>query len=244
MIRSIFLFALLFAFAFAASSDAAHFKKAVPFGSSMSKRNLGGEFKDWYLSKFTKNYFCTDTGRLIPVDPESGHMLLRGLRKRAAGGFWDDLFQHDHKTEKGLCHDRKFHPLHLNYFVLRETDANETSLHFRDIAATWVLLPGWTQPIPVTQMKAQYPWLNIDNKGQVHLKEDYREWLESVGAARANAGNNPMTTGSGVPGPGGAVAPDGGVGFVPPSALNVGEAAGFGAGNLGNGMQTGTAAHV
>lgn len=67
-----------------------------------AKRNLGGPLKDWYLMKMTKNYFCTDTGRVIPVDPETGHMLLKGLRKR---GSIDDFFHTSHATEHGICKD-------------------------------------------------------------------------------------------------------------------------------------------
>lgn len=74
-------------------------KRPVPLG----KRNVGGKLKDWYLSKFTRNYFCTDTGRLVPVDPETGHMLLKGLRKR---DFIDNFFHHSHSTEHGVCKHR------------------------------------------------------------------------------------------------------------------------------------------
>lgn len=61
--------------------------------------------KDWYLAGVTKNYMCTDTGRLVPVDPQTGHMLLKGLRKRDS--WFDDLVGHSHDTEQGLCRNRK-----------------------------------------------------------------------------------------------------------------------------------------
>lgn len=73
-------------------------------GLPFTRRNLGGPLKDWYLMKMTKNYFCTDTGRVIPVDPETGHMLLKGLRKRSS---IDDFFHTSHATEHGICKDGK-----------------------------------------------------------------------------------------------------------------------------------------
>lgn len=73
-------------------------------GSRLARRNLGGPLKDWYLMKMTKNYFCTDTGRVIPVDPETGHMLLKGLRRRSS---IDDFFHTSHATEHGICKDGK-----------------------------------------------------------------------------------------------------------------------------------------
>ena len=104
-IKSCFLFPLLAVILLASSSHASEQKRAVPFNSALNKRNVGGQLKDWYLSKFTHNYFCTDTGRLVPVDPETGHMLLRGLRKRE--NFIDTWLGHTHATEKGLCRNRK-----------------------------------------------------------------------------------------------------------------------------------------
>ncbi len=88
------------------------------------------------------------------------------------------------------------------------------------MTATWVLPQGWTQPIPVTQFNAQYPWMEVDEYGQIHLKADYREWLEQQGAAKDLAMNNPVNSGLGVPHPDGAQVPDGGVGWIPPTALN------------------------
>lgn len=73
--------------------------------SQFVRRNLGGPLKDWYLMKMTKNYFCTDTGRVIPVDPETGHMLLKGLRRRSG---IDDFFHTSHETEHGICKDGTF----------------------------------------------------------------------------------------------------------------------------------------
>ncbi len=76
--RSLFLFPLLLILIVTTICDATHHKRAVPFTSnSLHKRNLGGEFKDWYLQKFTKNYMCLDSRRVVPVDPETGHMLLK-----------------------------------------------------------------------------------------------------------------------------------------------------------------------
>lgn len=103
--RSLFLFPLLLILIVTTICDATHHKRAVPFTSnSLHKRNLGGEFKDWYLQKFTKNYMCLDSRRVVPVDPETGHMLLKGLRKR---DFLDDLLGHSKKSEKGGCRNRK-----------------------------------------------------------------------------------------------------------------------------------------
>ena len=96
----------------------------------------------------------------------------------------------------------------------------------------------------MTQLLAQYPWLQVDKRGQVHLDPEYREWLEQQGAAKQSGAMNPAYGGAGVLSPNGAVAPDGGVGFVPPSALNVGAGTSLGVGGLGNGLQAGTAAHV
>ncbi|SPO27373.1 uncharacterized protein UTRI_10490 [Ustilago trichophora] len=221
-IGSCHLFVLLILLLSFSGSHATQHKRAVPFTSaSLHKRNLGGQFKDWYLSKMTKNYFCTDTGRLVPVDPETGHMLLKGLRKR---DFLDTLLGHTHETEKGLCRH-----------------------------ASWILLENWSQPIPVTQFLAQYPWMYVDERGQARLKPDYLEWLEQQAAARAA---NPAAAAA----PGGQMrtAPDGtytggqvqdgGVGYVPPSYLNtgagMGTTSGLGQTGFGNGITAGTAAHV
>ncbi|PWY97642.1 hypothetical protein BCV70DRAFT_150592, partial [Testicularia cyperi] len=116
------------------------------------KRNWGGPFKDWYLMKVTHNYFCTDTGRVIPVDPATGHMLLQGLRKR----MFDEFFGLTHDTEKGVCKN-----------------------------PTWVLPLNWTQPIPITQFEAQYPWMTVDDHGQMHFKADFLAWLQQKNAAAA-----------------------------------------------------------
>lgn len=84
---------------------ASRHKRAAPFSSTaFEKRNIGGQLKDWYLMQMTNNYFCTDTHRVVPVDPETGHMLLKGLRKR---GWFDDLVGHSHKTELGKCKNGK-----------------------------------------------------------------------------------------------------------------------------------------
>lgn len=90
----------------AAAEPSSQPKKGVAFTSDLTKRNLGGQFKDWYLSKFTHNYFCTDRGRLVPVDPGTGHMLLKGLRKRS--NWIDDFFGLSHDTEHGLCKNRRY----------------------------------------------------------------------------------------------------------------------------------------
>lgn len=90
--------------------------------------------------------------------------------------------------------------------------------------------------------------MEVDEFGQIHLKADYREWLEQQGAAKDLAMNNPLNGGAGVPHPNEAQVPDGGVGWVPPTALNtgvgMGGTSGLGITNLGNGVQAGTAAHI
>ncbi len=102
---SCILVALLLALSLVESSLALHQRGALPFGDkAMDKRNLGGELKDLYLGHFTHNYFCTDTGRLVPVDPATGQMLQKNLRKR---NFIDNMLGHTHATEKGLCRNRK-----------------------------------------------------------------------------------------------------------------------------------------
>lgn len=99
------LVALILALSLVDSSLALQQRRALPFGDkAMDKRNLGGELKDLYLSHFTHNYFCTDTGRLVPVDPATGQMLQKNLRKR---NFIDNALGHTHATEKGLCRNRK-----------------------------------------------------------------------------------------------------------------------------------------
>ncbi|SPC67585.1 uncharacterized protein UHOD_03606 [Ustilago sp. UG-2017b] len=214
-----FLFILLLALALLSGNNAAESKKAVPFG----KRNIGGHFKDWYLSKMTKNYFCTVNGRLVPVDPRTGHMLLKNLRKRGIFDAFDEPLGHSAKTETGSCRN-----------------------------PTWVLPQGWTQPIPVTQFLAQYPWMDVDERGQMQLKPDYRAWLEQQGELRqqqaAQGGGQAVEAGGATGAAAGGVVQDGGVGYVPPSFLNVGTgmatSSGLGGNNFGNGVAAGSAAHV
>lgn len=104
--KACILILLLSASLLIAECRAVQHKKAVPLNSNIvKKRNIGGKLKDWYLAGMTKNYMCTDTGRRIPVDSETGHMLLKGLRKR--DNWLDDLLGHSHATEKGLCRNRK-----------------------------------------------------------------------------------------------------------------------------------------
>lgn len=103
--QSYILFSLLATIFWTIGCDALQQKRPIAFGSSVEKRNLGGKLKDWYLAGVTKNYMCTDTGRLVPVDPQTGHMLLKGLRKRDS--WFDDLVGHSHDTEQGLCRNRK-----------------------------------------------------------------------------------------------------------------------------------------
>ncbi|SJX62577.1 uncharacterized protein SRS1_10759 [Sporisorium reilianum f. sp. reilianum] len=191
-------------------------KRALPLGSNaVKKRNLGGQIKDWYLAQETHNYFCTDTGRLVPVDPDTGHMLLKGLRKR---GWIDDMLGHSHQTEHGLCKN-----------------------------PSWVLPPQWTQPIPVTQFLAQYPWMTVDERGQIRLRDDFRAWIDQRAAANAA---NPAAAAGGAGGAGGGqgAVPDGGAGYIPPSAMQVapgtGTTSGFGTAAFGNGVAAGAAAHV
>lgn len=113
--------------------------------------------------------------------------------------------------------------------------------------ATWVLPQGWTQPIPVTQFLAQYPWMTVDDRGQIRLRDDFRAWVDQQAAARAanpaQAGQA-MAASSGAPG----AVPDGGAGYVPPSAMQVapgtGTTSGFGSNAFGNGVTAGNAAHV
>lgn len=112
--------------------------------------------------------------------------------------------------------------------------------------ATWVLPPGWTQPIPVTQFNAQYPWVTVDDRGQIRLKDYFKSWLEQRGAAAGASGSG--RGGGAAGGVGAETVPDGGAGYVPPSAMNVapdtGASSGFGANTFGNGVAAGTAAHV
>ena len=104
-IRSGLLLAFLAICALIIEGHAQQDKKPIAFdSSSIKKRNIGGHLKDWYLSKMTRNYFCTDTGRFVPVDPATGHMLLKGLRKR---NWIDDMVGLSHETETGLCRNRK-----------------------------------------------------------------------------------------------------------------------------------------
>lgn len=118
--------------------------------------------------------------------------------------------------------------------------------------ASWVLPPGWTQPIPVTQFVAQYPWMQVDDRGQIRLKDDYKAWLDQQGAAQAAGLTSPAAVGgqaSAAPGGSNAmVVPDGGVGYVPSSYLNVapgmGTTSGLGQNAFGNGVSAGAAAHV
>ncbi|KAJ9480285.1 hypothetical protein PHBOTO_003526 [Pseudozyma hubeiensis] len=192
-------------------------KKAIAFDSnSMQKRNLGGKLKDWYLINHTKNYMCTDTGRLVPVNPHSGHMLLKGLRRR--DNWFDDLVGHSHATERGICRN-----------------------------PTWVLPPGWTQPIPVTQFNAQYPWMTVDDRGQIRLRDDFRSWLEQRQAAGAQMTGSAAGGGAGG-GVGAGAVPDGGAGYIPPSAMTfapgTGTASGLGQNSFGNGVTAGSAAHI
>ncbi|GAC94509.1 hypothetical protein PHSY_002081 [Pseudozyma hubeiensis SY62] len=192
-------------------------KKVIAFDSSpVQKRNLGGKLKDWYLINHTKNYFCTDTGRLVPVDPHTGHMLLKGLRRR--DNWFDDLVGHSHATERGICRN-----------------------------PTWVLPQGWTQPIPVTQFNAQYPWMTVDDRGQIRLRDDFRSWLEQRQAAGAQM-TAPAAGGGAGGGAGAGALPDGGAGYIPPSAMTfapgTGTASGLGQNSFGNGVTAGSAAHI
>ncbi|EST04795.1 hypothetical protein PSEUBRA_006094 [Kalmanozyma brasiliensis GHG001] len=210
--KTCILFLLLSAAVFVADCHALTSKRSVPLNSrAAKKRNIGGQLKDWYLSGMTKNYMCTDTGRLVPVDPETGHMLLKGLRKRS--NWFDDLLGHSHATEKGLCRN-----------------------------PTWVLPPGWTQPIPVKQFNAQYPWDTVDDRGQIRLKDDFRSWLEERAAAGAAMGSSQAQGGAG------GAAPNGGSGSLPASEMKVasgtGTGSGFGETTFGNGVAAGAAAHV
>lgn len=54
------------------------------------------------------------------------------------------------------------------------------------ITATWVLPYNWNQPIPRAQFEAQYPWMYVDEAGQMRFKPDYLEWLKQQGALRAS----------------------------------------------------------
>lgn len=149
--------------------------------------------------------------------------------------------------------------LHLAFFVVLSLTLNELGL-LTSAIATWVLPQGWTQPIPVTQFLAQYPWMEVDERGQMHLKPDYKAWLEqqaelrqaqqqrgAAGAGGQAAGAGAGASAGGTPANGGMIQ-DGGVGYLPPSALNVGAgmgtSSGLGTNNFGNGVASGIAAHV
>lgn len=113
--------------------------------------------------------------------------------------------------------------------------------------ATWVLPQGWTQPIPVTQFLAQYPWMTVDERGQIRLRDDFRAWVDQQAAARA-ANPAQAATGGGGGDYGVGAVPDGGAGYIPPSAMQVaagtGTTSGFGQNAFGNGVTAGSAAHV
>ncbi|SNX85462.1 uncharacterized protein MEPE_04171 [Melanopsichium pennsylvanicum] len=188
--------------------------------SGMIKRNLGGKIKDWYLMQVTHNYFCTSSARVVPVDPDTGHMLLKSLRKR---DFLDGWLGHSKTTEKGLCKD-----------------------------ASWVLPDGWTQPIPKSQFLNQYPWMDVDDRGQPRFKPEFFAWLQQRAAngpsgvadsAAASGQYLPLTNGAN-----GAAVPYGGVGYVPASYLSYQQGtsgtAGLGQNTLGNGVTAGAAAHI
>ena len=90
--------------------------------------------------------------------------------------------------------------------------------------------------------------MDVDDRGQILLKPDYKAWLEQQGAAKAAGAANPAYGSPQNGGSSGAAVPDGGVGYVPPSALNVaqgmGTSSGLGQNAFGNGVAAGTAAHV
>lgn len=109
--------------------------------------------------------------------------------------------------------------------------------------------------------------MEVDERGQMHLKPDYKAWLEqqaelrqaqqqrgAAGAGGQAAGPYAGAVGAGAgagaggtPADGGMIQ-DGGVGYVPPSALNVGAgmgtSSGLGSNNFGNGVTSGITAHV
>lgn len=115
------------------------------------------------------------------------------------------------------------------------------------LTATWVLPPGWTQPISVTQFNAQYPWMTVDDRGQIRLRDDFRSWLEQRQAAGAQM-TAPAAGGSAGGGAGAGAIPDGGAGYIPPSAMTfapgTGTASGLGQNSFGNGVTAGNAAHI
>lgn len=132
-------------------------------------------------------------------------------------------------------------------FSKRLADKRLASVGGGDVA-TWVLPEGWTQPIPVTQFEAQYPWMMVDERGQIHLQPDYQAWLEQRAKAKENGAVGLMSGGIGGAGGSGGVVPDGGAGSIPPSQLNTGASmggtSGLGTSAFGNGVAAGAAAHV
>lgn len=92
----------------------------------------------------------------------------------------------------------------------------------------------------------------MNERGQMQLKPDYKAWLEQQGELRqqqaAQGGGQAVEAGGATGAAAGGVVQDGGVGYVPPSFLNVGTgmatSSGLGGNNFGNGVAAGSAAHV
>ena len=112
------------------------------------------------------------------------------------------------------------------------------------------MLPqGWTQPIPKTQFEAQYPWVYVDDRGQIRLKPDFKAWMDQQGAARAAGASSMAYGGQGaVASGGGAMMPGGAAGYTEPLpqyvAPGTGTTSGFGTTTFGNGVVAGSAAHA